>query len=68
MDRREMLKESARTIARSLPKLLGVAGILGQALQQQRIPAPPDQPSCFPTGPVPVPEAETVEFKTHSAN
>lgn len=51
MDRREMLEESTRRVARALPKMLGLLGGLGQVLPHHDEDKPPADAACFPTAP-----------------
>ncbi len=48
MDRREMLQESFRGIARTLPSLLGFAGGLGRILSDPNDQEPTRKAACFP--------------------
>lgn len=48
MDRREMLQESFRGLARTLPSLLGFAGGLGRILSEPDDVDPPRKAACFP--------------------
>ncbi len=48
MDRREMLHESFRGLARTLPTLLGFAGGIGRILSEPNDLEPTKKAACFP--------------------